>query len=84
MRNDVWLHGGSGRGPKMDVATNKSKDDTKTAVKQKMHTMYKTRQSELLRVVTVRYAHSTGASMTWLGQRWRQGLAERETSWKQS
>ena len=35
MQNDVWLHGEAGRGPKMDVAANKSKDDTKTAVKQK-------------------------------------------------
>jgi len=46
MQNDVWLHGGAGRGPKMDVASNKSKDDTKTAVKQTKHkqSMYKTRQ----------------------------------------
>jgi len=35
MHNDVRLHGGAGRGPKMDDAPNKSKDDTKTAVKQK-------------------------------------------------
>jgi len=35
MQNYVWLHGGAGRGPKMDVASNKSKDDTKTAVKHK-------------------------------------------------
>jgi len=26
MRNDVLLHGGARRGPKMDVASNKSKD----------------------------------------------------------
>jgi len=46
MQNDVWLHGGAGRGPKMDVASNKSKDDTKTAVKQPKHkqSMYRTRQ----------------------------------------
>ena len=25
-----------------------------------------------------------GASRTWLGRQWRQGLAEREISWKQS
>ena len=30
-----WARTGDGRGPKMDVAANKSKDDTKTAVKQK-------------------------------------------------
>ena len=35
MQNDVWLHGGAGRGPKMEDASNKSKDDKKTAVKQK-------------------------------------------------
>ena len=35
MQNDVQLHGGAGRGPKMDVAAKKSKADTKTAVKQK-------------------------------------------------
>jgi len=39
VQNDVWLHGGAVRGPKMDVATNKSKDDTKTAVKQKKYTL---------------------------------------------
>ena len=58
IRNDVWPHGGAGRGPKMDVGANKSKDEKKTAVKQKMRTMYKTRQPELLRGVTIRYAHN--------------------------
>jgi len=44
MQNGVWLHAGAGRGPKMDVASSKSKDDTKTAVKQTKHkqSMYKT------------------------------------------
>jgi len=73
MRNDVWLYGGAGRGLKMGVVANESEDETKTAMKQnKMHTMYKTRQPELLRVVTVRSAHNTGAGMTWLGRRRRQ------------
>ena len=86
MQNDVWLHDGAGRGPKMDVAANKSKDDTKTSVKQKIHTnRVCTRQGgHCLRGVTARSAHNMGASRTWLGQQWRQGLAERETSWKQS
>jgi len=75
----------------MDVATNKSKDDTKTAVKQTKHkqSMYKfsirlLKHCRCLRGVTVRSAHNVGASTTWLGRQWRQGLAERETSWKQS
>jgi len=30
MRNDVWLHGGAGRGPKVDVVANKNEDETKS------------------------------------------------------
>jgi len=68
MRNDVWLHGGAGRGLEVDVVANKKEDETKTAAKQKIHTMCKTRQPELLRALMVRSAYDTGASMTWLGQ----------------
>jgi len=41
MRNDARLHGGAGRGPKMDIVENKSEDETltETYVKQK-HTHY--------------------------------------------
>jgi len=48
----------------MDVAANKSIDDTKTAVKQKIHTnSVCTRQGRhCLRGVTVRSAHNMGAS----------------------
>jgi len=69
MRNDVRLHGGAGRGLKMDVAPNKSKDDTKTAVKQTKHRVCTRQGSRCLRVVTVQSAHNTGASTTWLGRR---------------
>ena len=30
MRNDVWLHGRAGRGPKMDVVENKRENETLT------------------------------------------------------
>ena len=51
MRNDVWLHGGAGRGPKMDVVENKSEDETltETHVKQK-HTHFV--QDKAARAVT--------------------------------
>jgi len=35
MQNDVWQHGGAGRGPKMDIVANNSEYEPKTAVKQK-------------------------------------------------
>jgi len=52
MRNDVWLHGRAGRGPKMDVVENKRENETltETDVKQTKHTHYV--QDKAAKVVT--------------------------------
>jgi len=48
----------------MNVAANKSKDDTKTVVKQTKYTLCTRQGSHCLRGVTVRSAHNMGASIT--------------------
>jgi len=89
MENDVWPHGGDGRGPEMGVDRKWTLQQTKAKMTQrqlwnkKIHTMYKTRQS-LFTGCNGPVCAQHGCEYDVMGRRWRQWLAERETTWKQS